>query len=133
VSAPGGGHLERPPVAEALEGPGPNTHARDRSTAASASRLALHCPIQILALLEGHRHNRARAEGPGWLGLRGWVQPRLDGLVGEAFDVGPPEAGGTGPPLNTSHRPQPDAQALGHLAVGLAQGPLLAQDLADLA
>src|SRR2546427_6134285 len=52
--------------------------------------------------------------GPGPRALAGraqaWVQPRLEGLVGEAFDVGPPEAGGTGPSLNTRHRPQPDAR-----------------------
>jgi len=53
-------------------------------------------------------------------------------LLRHALDGGPVEAGGPGPPLDAGHRPQPDAQALGHLSVGPAQGPLLAEDLADL-
>jgi hypothetical protein len=60
------------------------------------------------------------------------IEPGLECLVRQALDVGPAEAGGPGPPLDPGDGPQPDGQALGDLPVGLAQGPLLAEDLADL-
>ena len=99
--------------------------------------------LQVLEVEQLERHAglaplgvEVGAVGPGSGALaRGprRVQPGLEGLVGQALDVGPAEAGGAGPPLDPGHRPQPDTQALGHLPMGPTQGPLLAEDFADLA
>ncbi len=98
--------------------------------------------LQVLEVeqLQGHPRLapfgvKVAAVRPGARALAGWaggIEPDLERLVREALDVGPPEAGGAGPPLDPGDGPQPDAQALGHLSVGPAQGPLPAEDLADL-
>ena len=71
----------------------------------------------------------------GALGDRGEgarVEPRLQRLVGQGLDGGPVQPGLLGLLQDDGDGAEADAQALGHLAVGPAQDPLLAEDLADL-
>jgi hypothetical protein len=60
------------------------------------------------------------------------VEPRLQRLLGERLDGGPVQPGLLGPVQDDGDSAEADAQALGHLAVGSAQDPLLAEDFADL-
>ncbi len=76
---------------------------------------------------------RAVGDGPMVGGGRGRpVHPGLQDLVAEPLDVRPREAGGARPALDRRDGAQADPQRRRHLPVGAAEGPLLAEDLADL-
>jgi hypothetical protein len=67
------------------------------------------------------------AVGPGPLTLAGdlgpAVEPGLQGLVGQALDLGPVQPGGPGPEHRGAHGPITDPETAGHLPVTPAQGP----------
>jgi hypothetical protein len=123
--------IPRPQRATLDADPGPRGFDQDRAEPAVAE-LRVAVPVgMLLEVLEVEQFERDAGFAP--LGVkvsavRPWsgalargprrVQSSLEGLVGQALDVGPPEAGGAGPPLDPGHRPQPDAQALGHLPMG---------------
>lgn len=62
------------------------------------------------------------------------IEPALERLVvGQGLHGGPVEPGDLGPSHDARHRTQTDPEAVGHGPVAEPQGPLLAEDLADLA
>jgi hypothetical protein len=83
-------------------------------------------PVDVGAIRPGPRG----AFGGRGVGAR--VQPRLQGIVGQGLDGRPVQPGLRGLLQDDGDRAEADAQALGHLAVGPAPDPLLAEDLADL-
>src|SRR6266540_4843300 len=64
--------------------------------------------------------------------VRTRVEPRLERFFGQRLDGRPVEPGLLGLIQHEADGAEADAQALGHLAVGPAQHPLLSEDLADL-
>jgi hypothetical protein len=60
------------------------------------------------------------------------VEPGLQRLLGQRLDAGPVQPRPRGPLQDDGDGAEADAQAFGHLPVGPAQDPLLAENLADL-
>ena len=105
--------------------------------------VAVGVPLQVLQVeqLEGDAGlapfgMQDGAVGPGPDPLAGDlgppVEPARQAVLAQGLDLGPVQPGGAGPAFHAGHGPQPDLQALRHLPVAAAQGPLLSQDLAGV-
>jgi hypothetical protein len=99
--------------------------------------------LEVLEVEQFERHAglaslgmQVGAVGPGPLTLTDnlgpAVEPGLQGLVGQALDLGPVQPGGPGSEHRGAHGPIADPEAAGHLPVAPAEGPLLPKDLAGV-